>query len=94
MPGGAHPTPRLGHVVAAQIRVVRAALRRPARVACALVALATVLLVVERLGRGEAMAFHPEYHALPGLLGLLLPFSVWRGEDRFGASLLWTLPVD
>jgi hypothetical protein len=63
-------------------------------VACALVALATVLLVVERVGSGQAMAFHPEYHALPGLLGLLLPFSVWRGEERFGAGLLWTLPVD
>jgi hypothetical protein len=92
--GGAHPTPRLGHVVAAQIRVVGAALRGPGRVACALVALATVLLIVERAGTGEAMAFHPEYHALPGLLGLLLPFSVWRGEERFGAGLLWTLPVD
>jgi hypothetical protein len=94
MPGGAHPTPRLKHVVAAQIRVVGAALRGPGRVACALVALATVLLVIERLGSGEATAFHPEYHALPGLLGLLLPFSVWRGEERFGAGLLWSLPID
>ena len=40
MPGGAHPPPRLGHVVAAQIRVVGAALRGPGRVGSALVALA------------------------------------------------------
>lgn len=94
MQGGAHPTPRVGHVVTAQIRAVGGTLRGPGRVAGSLVALATVLLIVERIGSGEAMAFHPEYHALPGLLGLLLPFSVWRGEERFGAGFLWTLPVD
>ena len=93
-PAGGHPTPRLRHVLAAQIRVVGAALRGPGQVACGLVAVATVLLVVERAGSGEGMAFHPEYHALPGLLGLLLPLSVWRDEERFGAGVLWTLPVD
>ena len=80
--------------MAAQIRVVGAALRGPGRVACALAALATVVVIVERAVGGEAMAFHPEYHALPAMFGLLLPFSVWRGEERFGAGLLWTLPVD
>ena len=30
----------------------------------------------------------------PGVIGLLLPILVWRGEDSFGASFLWTLPVD
>jgi hypothetical protein len=49
MQGGAHPTPGLGHVVVAQIRAVGAALRGPGSVAGALVALATVLLVVERV---------------------------------------------
>jgi hypothetical protein len=31
---------------------------------------------------------------LPGMAGLLLPIGVWKGEERFGAGFLWTLPVD
>jgi hypothetical protein len=60
----------------------------------AVAALAALLIPIESLNRGEAIAFHPERQMLPGILGLLLPILVWRGEERFGASFLWTLPVD
>jgi hypothetical protein len=60
----------------------------------AVVAAATLLITIESLKTGEVIAFHPERQMLPGLVGLLLPIVVWRGEHRFGAGFLWTLPVD
>jgi hypothetical protein len=58
------------------------------------VALVTLVITINSLNTGQVMAFHPEQHMLPGILGLLLPILVWRGEERFGAGFLWTLPVD
>jgi hypothetical protein len=58
------------------------------------VAVAILLITIELLQTGEVIAFHPEHQLLPGLVGLLLPIAVWRGEERFGASFLWMLPVD
>jgi hypothetical protein len=60
----------------------------------AVVALVTLLITIESLKTGEVIAFHPEHQMLPGIVGLLLPVLVWRGEEPFGASFLWTLPVD
>jgi hypothetical protein len=60
----------------------------------AAVAVATLLITIEKLKTGELIAFHPERQMLPGIVGLLLPIVVWRGEEPFGASFLWTLPVD
>jgi hypothetical protein len=60
----------------------------------AVLALAALLITIESLNTGEAIAFHPERQMLPGVLGLLLPIVVWRGEEPFGASFLWMLPVD
>ena len=88
-----HSTPRPRDVIVAQIRAVRVALRGSARVAAALIAVATLVVLAEILG-GEAVEFHPEHRVLPGILGLLLPTVVWRGAERFGAAFLWTLPVD
>lgn len=89
-----HSTPRSRDVLVAQIRAVGFALRGPALVATALVALATLLITTEVMGTGEVIEFHPEHQVLFGMLGLLLPIGVWMGEDRFGAGFLWTLPVD
>jgi hypothetical protein len=52
----------------------------------AIVALATLLITIESLNKGEVIAFHPEHQMLPGILGLLLPIVVWRGEERFGPA--------
>ena len=89
-----HSAPRTRDVLLAQIRAVGFAPRGPALAAMAVVALATLLITIESLKTGEVIAFHPEHQMLPGIVGLLLPIVVWRGEERFGASFLWTLPVD
>jgi hypothetical protein len=89
-----HSAPRTRAVLLAQIRAVGLAPRGPALAAMAVVALATLLISIESLNSSEAIAFHPERQMLPGIVGLLLPGAVWRGEERFGASFLWTLPVD
>lgn len=87
-------TPRTRDVLLEQVAAVGLALRRPAAALAALAALATLLFTIEILAEGEVIDFHPEHWILPGLLGLLLPIGVWKGEDRFGAAFLWTLPVE
>jgi hypothetical protein len=86
--------PRPRDVLLAQIRAVGLAPRGPALIAAAVVALAALLITINSLNTGEAIAFHPERPFLPGMVGLLLPIWVWRGEEPFGAGVLWTLPVD
>ncbi|MBI4904050.1 MAG: hypothetical protein HY820_10475 [Acidobacteria bacterium] len=89
-----HSPPRTRDVLLAQIRAVGVAPQGPALAAMAVVALATLFITIESLKTGKGIAFHPERQMLPGIMGLLLPIMVWRGEERFGASFLWTLPVD
>jgi hypothetical protein len=85
-----HATPPLRDALVAQMGLVGFALRTPAFVAALLVAVATGVILFD----AEALAFRPEHYVMPGLLGILLPISVWRGETRFGGGFLWTLPVD
>jgi hypothetical protein len=81
MPATRGLTPRLRHVIAAQLRATGAALRGPAVGAGVSFALFTVLVLIERADNSaRVIAFHPEHQVLPGLLGLLFPFGVWRGE--------------
>lgn len=94
MQPGLHTTPRWRDVLMAQVRGIGIVLRMPARVALALATTVSLLVAAEIFGNGEAIDFHPEHYVLPGVLGLLLPISVWKNEDRFGAAFLWTLPVD
>src|SRR5262245_50107015 len=89
-----HSAPRTRDVLLAQIRAVGLPLRGRVLAAIAVGALATLLITIESLKTGAVIAFHPEHLMLPGILGLLLPIVVWRGEEPFGASFLWTLPVD
>jgi hypothetical protein len=90
-----HPVPRPSRVLLAQLHLIAANLRRPALVAAGLIALGTMLLIIDAAGdNGRPIDFHPEYSVLPGLLGLLFPVGVWLGEDRTGTGLFWTLPVD
>lgn len=91
---GLHSAPRRQDVLIAQIHAVGLALRGPAFVVTALIALTTLLVTIEFLRTGQPTDFHPEQHVLFGTLGLLLPIGVWMGEERFGTGFLWTLPVD
>ena len=94
MPSTLHGMPRWREVLIAQLRAVGIALHWPTRMAVALVVLASLVIIADIIGNEAVFTFHPEHYALPGLLGVLLPISVWKDEDRFGAALLWTLPVD
>jgi hypothetical protein len=89
-----HSTPRSGRVLVSQIRATGLCLLRPALVAAALAALATVLIAIDVLRTGESIAFHPEHQMFPGVVGLLFPLFVWKDHDRFGTGFLWSLPVD
>jgi hypothetical protein len=89
-----HPTPRTRDVLRAQIRATGSALRGPALIAAALVALVTLFVAIDLWRTGGVITFHPEHQMLPGMLGLLFPLVVWKGVERFGAAFLWTLPVD
>ena len=86
------PPPRV--VVRQQIRAVGSALRAPAAIASALLVLATVFAAIGFLRDGGPIDFVPALSMLPGMLGFLFPIAVWMGEERFGSSLLWTMPVD
>jgi hypothetical protein len=87
-------TPRMGGVLREQVRAVTLALRMPALLAAGIAALATVMVTAEILRGGTVIDFHPERWVFAGTAGLLLPIGVWMGEERFGTSFLWTLPVD
>jgi hypothetical protein len=89
-----HAAPRIRDVVREQVRAVALALRTPAIAAVSLMTIGTLLTIGEFVSSGGAVDFAPELSMLPGIIGLLFPIGVWKGEDRFGASLLWTLPVD
>jgi hypothetical protein len=81
-------------VLREQIRAVGLALRLPAIAAAALVGVATLLTIGEFVTSGGRVDFAPELSLVPGIVGALLPIGVWTGERRFGASVLWMLPVD
>ncbi len=88
-----HAPPSASRVLAEQVRAVTLALRRPAIAAGAVLA-GTSVLMLGSLGESGPIDFRPALSMLPGMVGLLLPLGVWHGETRFGAGLLWTLPVD
>lgn len=88
-----HATPRWRDVLIAQIRAVGSALRWPAVTAAALLGVVT-LLVIPRLLSDASINFRPEQLLLFGLVGLLFPIGVWKGQERFRNGFMWTLPVE
>ncbi len=86
--------PAMRNVVAEQVRVAGLALRGAGIAAAAIAVLATLMVSMEILRGDEVIDFHPERWILPGLLGLVLPMAVWKGERRFDGGFLWTLPVE
>lgn len=86
--------PRLRAVLLEQVRATGLALRVPALLAGALVALLTLQTTFQSASRGTVVNLHAWPTMLPGLLGALLPIAVWARDERFGPGFLWTLPVD
>jgi len=89
-----HPPPRFANVVREQVRAVALALRVPAMAALAVLVLGSGLAIGEFITGGGAVDFAPELSMVPAFVGLLFPIGVWKGENRFGTSFLWLLPVD
>jgi hypothetical protein len=81
-------------VLREQVHAVALALRLPALVALAVLVLGSALAIGEFITGGGAVDFAPELSMVPAFVGLLFPIGVWKGENRFGTSLLWVLPVD
>lgn len=89
-----HPNPRASEATFEQFRTIGSRLRGPAIAGAAVGLVATIAIAAEIVREGVVTAFHPEHFLLPGVVGFLLPIIVWKGEDLFGSSHLWTLPVD
>jgi hypothetical protein len=92
---GARPElPRLGAVLLEQIRATGLALRAPALIAAALLALLTIWVALQHADRDARITLNAWPTQLPGVIGALLPIAVWARDERFGPGFLWTLPVD
>ena len=86
--------PPLRAVLLEQVGATGLALRGPALIAAALVALASLVIALQSASRGTVVDFYVWPPELPGLMGAVLPVAVWARDERFGPSFLWTLPVD
>lgn len=88
-----HP-PAYRAVLAEQFRTVGLAAWREAAAITALLAIAAVAAIAARVGASEAAEGQPAGMPVFVIVGFLAPFVFWKGEKPFGASHLWTLPVD
>ena len=92
---GARPRlPSSGAVLRAHLRTTGLALRAPALVAAALLALLTLWAAFQITGKDHGITLNAWPTQLPGLIGALLAIAVWGNDERFGPAFLWTLPVD
>jgi hypothetical protein len=87
-----HPTPKWRDVVREQVRFVGLSLRREALVVAAVLAVGT-LVIGSEIARGGP-GFDSAEPFPTAVIFFLYPFAVWKGERRFGAAFLWTLPVE
>ena len=88
-----HPRPAFGAVLLEQVRTVGLSLRREAALAAAVVAALTVVILQDVLPDGHPIHFQPDGLLLVAVVGLTLPFAVWRRERLYDGGYLWTLPV-
>jgi hypothetical protein len=94
-----HPTPRWRSVAWEQFRAVRTALRNEGvffLAALGLLGAAAIGAAIRAAGDPRAymdVGYEPEAALLVGLIGLLIPFGVWRSEDPARRSYHWAMPV-
>lgn len=89
-----HQAPPLRDVAIEQVRAAGLSLRGAILAAVGVAGVVTLLLMLDVTSDGRAVDFLPHQWVLSGVLGVLLPLVLWRGEKPFGAAFLWTLPVD
>jgi hypothetical protein len=87
-----HPTPRLRDVVLEQIRIVGLSLRVEALVAALVLGAGTFVIVGEIVSGGPGFDSNDIFPT--AFISFLAPFAVWRRDQRFGPSFLWTLPME
>jgi hypothetical protein len=87
-----HATPRWRDVLLAQIRVVGLSLRPAALILAAVLAIGTIAIGADIAEGGRGFDSRETFPT--ALIAFLYPFAVWRNENRFGATFLWTLPVE
>ncbi len=87
--------PALPAVGAAQWKAVGLAVRRPVLVVATILAAGKLVqgLLARSHGETLVLGYLDELGVLAGAVAFLLPFLVWKGEDAFEFSTLWTLPV-
>ena len=87
-----HPTPRWRDVLLEQIRVLGFALRWETLAFAAFLGIGTFVILADIPGGRSGFDSTETFHT--PLVAFLFPFAVWKGEARFGAAFLWTLPVE
>ena len=86
--------PRFGQVVREQVRATLLAIRIPAIIAGALLALATFFVFFDHFrGRG-GVEFAPELSLIPAFAGVIIAVTSWLAERRQRSGFFWSLPVD
>jgi hypothetical protein len=94
-----HPTPHWQSVAREQLRAVRTALWKEGVIflaALGLLGAAAIGAAVRAAGDPRAhmdMSYEPEASVLVALVGLFIPFGVWRSEDPARRSYHWAMPV-
>lgn len=95
-----HPTSDWGAAIRRDFRTVGAAARRDALLLGAIVLLVTLLMLFTYLRAREnpnidgAIDFDPRTGTAMVLLGLLVPMSIWRGEEPSRRGYFWAFPLD
>ena len=89
-------TPALPRVATTQLKAVGLAVRRPVVVAALLLAAGKLVqgFLARSYGETLVLGYLDELGVLAGIAAFVFPILVWKGEDTFGFSTLWTLPVD
>lgn len=94
-----HPTPTLWAAATEQLRAVGIAIRREAAAVAVLVAAPTLAALFYAWRASDSLSFGSVEELtvlgwLAATAAALAPLAVWKGEERFGSSHLWLLPVD
>lgn len=94
-----HPTPHWQSVAREQLRAVGTALRKEGTLflaALGLLGAGAIGAAIRAAGDPRAhmdMRYEPEAAVLVALVGLLIPFGVWRSEDPTRRSYHWAMPL-